>query len=583
MSFCITLRTLDSDPVGPFGVLPTESVLSLALQVREGHGAAGSKVPALIWQETVLPYNSTLADAGVPDGAELQLIWPPAGPRPEQPSRSHRDVLPARPAVDGAGLGAALESARISGELDFAGCRALCAYFFFEQLPAGLLALDVRQCRMSAAQTEAVFQALPAGLVALRASRNAIAPAALRHIEAAGCRLRVLDVGFSDLEDGLDEISFEDLRPLLGEHTEELGLGDIATLDMVTGVAACCPNIRKLDINFLTDDYGASAGEEAWKALANSCPRLEDVEAKWCACTPAALAALVTGCPGLRALTLGAGSGAGLAATPSMLECVRALDALDCLRVEVATVKEVAAAARLPVRWLSLSTPPFADHAVVLDSAGLEGALAEVAAGNLELCFPAFTGVPLGALGARLRGVDLDGDDERGEALLPALAAAAPRCPNLLRLSAWDYEQVAPEDLETIAASCPLLEEVSLTADGMGFQRVPIDAGVRALGRHCSRLRHLDLYDRYMKDPAQTLAEACTGWPKLQYLCAAGTTGGGEDAPEDAGWSDDERQLCLPRALAKHCPLLQEFVLHSTPASWWPLLEGGCPLLKRDD
>lgn len=565
-SLCrLTLRTLGSDLVGPFGVLPTDSVLSLALQVREAHGAADSKVPQIIWEGAVLHYDSTIADAGLPDGAELQLIWSPAGPCLEEPGRSHTDVVPARPALDGVGLSRVLESARISGELDLAGCRAV-GTALAEQLPTSLLALDVRQCRMSAAQTEAVFQALPAGLVTLRASRNAIAPAALRRIKEAGCRLRVLDVGFSDLEDDIGEIGFEDIRPLLGEHTEELGLGGIATHDMVTGVAACCPNVRKLDINFLTD-----AGEEAWKALASGCPRLEVVEAKRCACTPPALAALASGCPGLRALTLGKVSGADPAATPPVLESLRAL---DCLRVEVASVEEVAAAARLPVRWLKLSTP----------SAGLRGALAEVAADNLELELGEVSEVPLDALGARLRGVMSDGT--RRTALLPALAAAAPRCPNLLRLSVWYGEHIEPGDLETIAASCPLLEEVVLYADALGmlgFILEPIDSGVRALGRHCPRLLHLDLQNRPMQDAAQTLAEACTGWPKLQYLCAAGTTGG----PFNDAWSD-ERQLCLPRALAEHCPRLQELNIVrgsrslSTPATWWPLLEGGCPLLKRD-
>lgn len=549
----LSARTLDGKLVGSLEASGSDRVLSLALRLRDDHGAPEAKLPQLIWQGAALRTDSTVAEADLRDEAELHLVWLSTGTRPPSKRRSHTNVLDVRAALDDVGLSAALaEVADPDRKLNLAGSHPIRAPLA-EQIAPSLLALDIRQCRMGAAWVEELFAAIPEGLAGLEASRNAISRAALERLAGTGCRLKVLDVGCCDLEDNMDDIDLATLQPLLGEQMEELGLSDVATPAMVEGIAACCPNLRKLDVNYSSRFEGAAA-ENAWREIGARCPRLEEVHATWCDCPAPSMASLLAGCPRLHTLALGPGSGAGLAALAD-----RRLS-LNILDVEVRAAEEVAVAAQLDVQWLVLRTPMFDDDQVALDLDSTAAALRDVVAGDVELHFGEVSADMLRAVGPRLRAVGADAVF-RLTGLLPGLALAAAACHNLLELSVALYEQVAPEDLATVAANCPLLERVMLNADERGFQREPIDIGVEALGLHCSRLSHLDLYDRTMREPARTLAAACHGWPLLRYLCAAGTW----EASDETDWTDDPQQLCLPQALAAHCPRLEELVLYGVP------------------
>lgn len=137
-----------------------------------------------------------------------------------------------------------------------------------------------------------------------------------------------------------------------------------------------------------------------------------------------------------------------------------------------------------------------------------------------------------------------------------------------------ECEQIDAEAVKVIAGACPLLESVNLRADKSDFQATAIDEGIRALGQLSKKLLRLDITFRRMDDAAAVLAEACAGWPKLRYLCAAYTT--------DEDWGTIPAQECLPRALAAHCHSLEELELvgHKTPPQYKIFLDKGCPLVR---
>ncbi|CAJ1332137.1 unnamed protein product [Effrenium voratum] len=101
-------------------------------------------------------------------------------------------------------------------------------------------------------------------------------------------------------------------------------------------------------------------------------------------------------------------------------------------------------------------------------------------------------------------------------------------------------------------------EIVYLNADEHGFQTTPIDKGVLALGQHCHRLQYLDLYDRLMAEPIQTIATAVEGWPLLRYLCFANTT----PSDSEESWFDLEGFRELPARIASLCPNIHQLVFY---------------------
>jgi len=235
---------------------------------------------------------------------------------------------------------------------------------------------------------------------------------------------------------------------------------------------------------------------------------------------------------------------------------------MDYLEVQVETIEEITVVAQLNIQWLVLSVSPFEQYLpepvaseektpLPFDATQLTRVLADARAWDIELDIPVkFTVECLLAVGVRLRGIGA-----KAYSLLPVLALAAPHCPNLLSLRILHDEQISSQDLEKVASSCPLLEIVCLNADRFHWE--PIDDGIRALGRYCSNLRHLDLFCRCMEEPCMSLAGSCSGWPKLEYLCI------GEVIQDFQEWDE-----CLPRALAQNCPLLQELIMYPIPSRW---------------
>lgn len=577
----ISLRTLGGTPVETLlPVRSDERVVSLAVRIHEAHHGQGGKLPEFIWEDIKLPFDQTLADVGVADGAELLVDWLDSGQRPPFRHRN-ANVLEVRPQLDDRMLNAALASMTFpESKLSLAGCKAV-EVDLAGRIPVSLRALDIRQCNMNEAQIEALFKSLPACTTSLEASRNLISNLALQHLSVVGCRLKVLDVGSSDLVP-----DFMALQPLLGETIEELGLCDIASVEMVIWLAPLCPNLRKLDISFARG-FKAGRGEDAWKQLGGHCPLLQEVYAQWCECPPSSLASLAGGCPMLHALVIGKGSGTGLTALEGRSVTLNLLD------IEVSCADEVAIAARLDVRWLVLRAEWESSVAEDFPFDRVELFLKDIVATDVELRLAEVSQGMVSAVGSRLRGVSAE-QVTTLPGLLPSLVDTSPLCHSLLELRVAFVEQILSQDLIKIAANCPLLEIVHLNADQQGFQRTPIDEGVLALGRHCHQMRHLDLYDRWMRDAAGTLATACSGWPRLRYLCAAGTRIGPrpevavitdnamdtEHASEETEWGNQPELRCLPESLAKHCPLLEELVLYPAPMSWRETLMAGCPLLN---
>ena len=131
---------------------------------------------------------------------------------------------------------------------------------------------------MGVAQTRAVFCELSPTVAVLRASQNEIDDEALQALATAGCRLRELDIGYSDGEH--DEVSSHNLLPLLGTHTEALQLSNVDLDDwgMLTHVAEACPALCSLAIDRAgySSTWPADAG---WHALGRHCPQLAEVSA----------------------------------------------------------------------------------------------------------------------------------------------------------------------------------------------------------------------------------------------------------------------------------------------------------------
>jgi len=522
----------------------TETFLSLALRIKHIEGSH-AKLPHILCEDCLLHFDCRVMDAGLCDGTELLIVWPAEGNRRQDVSRSHTDVLAARP-PDEKSLHLALADVKPPNyELNLAGCH-LIGYSLDICLPCTLLALDIRECRMSARRIEDLFQALPKMITVLQASRNAISSRAIHFLKAKSCHFKILDVGYSDLEENVLAFDAADLRPLLGTETEELGLGDIATAEMLIRLAPCCPNLKKLEVNWAGADWNEETANQALNVLSTHCPFIEEIEAKWCPCSKASLTTLVTTCSQLRVLRIGIGGTLGLM---GIFDEGRSMDYLE---VQVETIEEITVVAQLNIQWLVLSVSPFKeDLPQPFDATQLTRVLADARAWDIELDIPVkFTVECLLAVGVRLRGIAAN-----VYSLLPVLALVAPHCPNLLSLRFLNNEKVSSQDLEKVASSCPLLEIVCLKADRLPGD--PIDDGIRALGRYCSNLRHLDLLGRRIEEPCMSLARSCSGWPKLEYLCI------GEVYQALQEWHE-----CLPRALARNCPLLQEFIMYPIPSRW---------------
>eukprot|EP00931_Biecheleriopsis_adriatica_P118247 TRINITY_DN93690_c0_g1_i1.p1 TRINITY_DN93690_c0_g1~~TRINITY_DN93690_c0_g1_i1.p1 ORF type:complete len:386 (+),score=72.60 TRINITY_DN93690_c0_g1_i1:35-1159(+) len=282
---------------------------------------------------------------------------------------------------------------------------------------------------------------------------------------------------------------------------------------------------------------------------------------------------LLSGCRKLRALAVHVSADADFSVlAESPLE-------LDFLDIMVESVEGLRVVSQLDVKWLKFQFCPSSEEFTAMPEWTEEArtALVKKAVPDVDLMLPAFSTDLLCAMGTCLRGARIH-DVKEVVPLLPALALASPMCPNLLCFEVAYYEQLDAHDLEVVATNCPLLERVCLNADEHGFQRKPIDDGILALGLHCNELRHLDLYDRYVQRPVETLLKASAGWPKLTYICLAGI-----DEDGDGSWATAPEAICLPRTLGEHCPRLQELCMYPVPTPWWPTLLERLPLICKLD
>lgn len=568
MRLSLKFQALDGTEHGPFEFQDADRVHAVSQTIKGKCGIAGPALPILSWRGSVLPGGATLGAAGLEDGAVIGLVQT----RDKRPILERDgDVLPSRKAADAA-------NDLSSGEIDFAGCCGV-------QVPAVLAlistmtklkALDLRQCRLKANDTTRIFGKLSDSLEELRASRNRISRAGLTALAAKSLRLRVLDIGYSDCKD------VSALPELVCERTEELVLGDLHKLQAKTLDRALskCPRLRRIDLLWTRNLSPLSA-------LSRHCPGIQSVQVGNDECPREEVAAFTASCRQLEELVLYD------VEEPETLEGLSTLPSLDMLTLECLDASAFRVAANIRTRWLQLGIGWVdTDNGPSIEQwcrkvPGVEAAkqmaveaFRQTTATAIGLAgVPVLTETMLEAVGPRLQVLEAQQCDDCGYAVLD-LIGRVPQCgANLLELSVRYFEQIDPKVLASVAAACPLLENLQLNADEFGFQKLPIDEGVLAVGQHCRNLRHLDLYDRALKDAPGTLAKACQGWPKLVYLCAAGTI------PDGVGWKQLDPELSLPKALATHCPELKEVVIYDKDAfpSWYEVLREGCPFILKGD
>ena len=561
----LNLRALSGSNTQSLDVPEDASIGKIAHMLRASLGGQHSKVPQLIWQTTVLSDHVLAKDLGITDGSNLQVVWPASTLPPR--------CLQGPPVLRKAVSADCLESFSAECEIDVSG-RRLPLPQFVMRLPTALVALDIRRCGNSPAELEELFRSLPAGLVQLRAGYNNVTNSAVVALAELKRALKTLDLGmpeqsYSDSVENQDDVVLSSLWPLLGEHLEELDISEHESLEVddVPQIIEVCPMLRVLNISGIGHGDAGGSFPALWKALSTQCPHLQELVARSCPFLSAeSFRGVLLGCPKLSTFV-------GESEDPVWSPIASELEgrAFEAVEWKTDSYEDLVALAKLETNWLYLTAEDehFIDPLQSLESTFLDSVRTSSAT---DLCFelPYISEALLVAAGNRLRQVRADYSPEGPRIHLVHALTTMRCCPNLLELHVDFWEQLSSEDVATLAVSCPLLHTLRLTADEDGCQREALDEGVRALSRHCPDLRVLDLYDRKLATPARTLAEACQGWPKLEYLCAAGTG--------ESRWSRPENE-CLPKALAEHCPLLEQLVLYFAPISWKSVLEIGCPFI----
>mmetsp|Transcript_156240 Transcript_156240/g.501293 ORF Transcript_156240/g.501293 Transcript_156240/m.501293 type:complete len:593 (+) Transcript_156240:71-1849(+) len=580
----IQFRFLSGEETDPHEFLSTDPVYVLSLHVKRLKGIVGCESPQLVFNGSILPMGLALSSTALVGGCTVEVVFMAVGDLPLYDNRGS-DVLPVRIWVDPA---SSLPVGASGGHLDLSGFTHLNAAIVVPLLSASLTSLDLRQCWMKLADMHAIFGAVPASVKELRASRNFLNSECLQALSAKGLQLRVLDVGYPD-SSGMALVGISEL---VGEHTEELIVGDFdisaESLHLWDSILKRCPNLKKIDISWCKC-RGSAFGTAVLQALSEHCPQLEVLAAAHCDCSPDAVIAVATKCTRLKVVALDCLN------LPSVAVLAQ-LPNLEVAHLEMASAGALLlAAAELKVNQLHLGIhgPAEPDEQACCEDApgGLQAlgqrlaeALAKSTATTIGLSLPldcpCLDIAVLRAVGPRLQSlteVTWRSEGSTTTSMLSLLSQVPESCGSLRVLSISFWEQIDPGVLAVVAAACPNLEHLQLNADSHNFQKSPIDDGVAALGRHCLNLVYVDLYDRKMENAAAVLAQACKGWPKLRFLCAANTTQG-------LAWNEADPELILPRSLAAHCPDLREVVLYDDAlASWRDVLKEGCPFLKDDE
>ena len=529
----------------------SDFVYNMSQQLAAVHKPDQQVSARLVHQGTVLSPGFRVSECSLKEDDLIDVVWF-TWIEPPKEGNSGSEVLPRR----------SKESFQMAdGHLDACGIfvrdmmeRQSFAADLASQVTATLRILDVRQCGLRCESVRAIFEQLPESLEELWASRNHIDSQAMKSLgERSLKNLRVLDVGYSECED------LEALPDLVNENMEQLILGDLCDLDVdcLEQTLAKCPELRFLDIQ--TNDKLAAAGAIARSSkLQKLFARRVDLEAE-------ALTQILLGCLCLQHLAID-----GVSESHAELLAKLNLKVLVIGVTDKAILPKICA---LKVETLLIEPQMMDDEDIPLyffeDVGPTVEALKSSTATSISLHTNAFDVGVLEAIGPRLYAVG-PRMDHGTHSILSSLRKVPLCCANLISLTVNYWEQIDGKELALVAAACPMLQEVSLNADDFDFQATPIDEGVLALGKHCHQLEHLDMYDRLMEEPVETILGASEGWPLLRYLCIAGCA-----RPSWEKVSGAER---LVPALAK-CPKLQQVVVYDDWTSKkLDELERLCPL-----
>ena len=436
-----------------------------------------------------------LSETSLTDGDVIETVWASASPLAEQ-GNDRQEVLPRRPAI----LPSLDRRAGALDLLDLSGMYKL-HQSLHEMEPLftpSVQVLDIRQCGLKAPLLRQLLAQAPASLKEFRASRNFIDPSVLECLCERSFPLRVLDIGYSHCKDCS---LLPRIGEILGAYLEELGVGDLAKLKTSTTLLAAavtkCPNLKVVDFAHI-DNLGFL--DETFKSLAQHCPLIEAVYGYRTEPRAAMLQDFLSHSRNLAHLEV-----SGISA-PETIRQMAELTSLRSLRLELCSsdpdMMESVCRLQVETLFLEFNGDPDAegcaedDIEFVLDlcdnSQELAKSFGKSPATCISLIVAAADPVVLQAVGSRLHELGPMRSHSSDHSILGALVQTPSCCVNLVRLSINFYEQIDAGTLATVAGMCPLLRIVQLNADEFGFQKTPIDEGVLALGRQCSRLEHLD-------------------------------------------------------------------------------------------
>ncbi|CAE7624002.1 ANK1 [Symbiodinium sp. CCMP2592] len=574
----LSFRFADGRSVGPLEFEHHVRIDDVASHLKAVVKPTESVYARLLWESSWLPPGQKLSETSLNDGDVLETLWASASPLPEN-GNDGAEVLPRRRANL---LKCSEDSA---GRLDVLDCSGMYKLDRdldgFEQcITPSLQVLDIRQCAFKADFIRRIFAKVPATLKELRASRNIIRGSALECLCDRGLSLRVLDIGYSHCEDCS---SLPRIGGIAEGSVEELVIGDLESLTekprLLADVLPLCPQLKLVDFAWNNQESFLS---NTLQSLAQHCPLVEAVYGYRTEPEAPQLLELLSRCQNVTHLEV-----SGIS-SPEVISNMAQLPSLRSVRLELTSSEAelMKAMCRLKVEtlylefgWVDDDDHDEDDIEFALDLCENPTELTEhfssSSATNVSLVVAGVEPSILEAIGSRLHQLGPLRAHSADHPILEALVQAPSCCVNLVRLDINFYEQIDAGTLATVAERCPSLKIVMLNADENGFQKTPIDEGILALGRHCSKLEHLDLYDRLLQDPATTLATAVAGWPHLRYLCAANTT--------EMSWVDADPDCRIFRALAAHCPSLQNAVFYDMPADWTGILQGSCPLYGELD
>ena len=277
---------------------------------------------------------------------------------------------------------------------------------------------------------------------------------------------------------------------------------------LLAGVLSRCPQLKAIDF---ADNNSEGFLSETFRSLAQHCSLLEAMHGYRTEPESSVLHGFLSQCRNLGRLEV-----SGIS-TPESINKMAELPFLRSLRLELFSNHQdmIDAICNLKVETLFLEFTSREEEddddedddedsvELCLDLCTNPQDLAESFGKSSATCLSLLAGgvdpVVLQAVGSRLYELGpgrSGGEEYPAPGILGTLLQVPSSCVNLVQLQVNFWEQIDAAALATVAEMCPSLKQLRLNADDYDFQKAPIDEGVLALGRHCSRLEHLESWCR---------------------------------------------------------------------------------------